>query len=100
MYASSFSKGTMLRVWIQPKAAKTKIVGIHGDSLKIAVKSPPVDGKANDECIKVLAELLGVPRAIMTIKIGQQSRHKGIYIEGVAPEEVIAKVEDETGHSS
>jgi uncharacterized protein (TIGR00251 family) len=93
MYASPYSKGTMLRVWIQPKAAKTKIVGVHGDSIKIAVKAPPVGGKANDECVKFLADLLRLPKSVFIIKNGLHGRHKGIYIEGVTPERIVSELE-------
>jgi uncharacterized protein len=93
MYADSYREGTLLNIWIQPKAAKTKIVGIYGDSIKIAVKSPPVDGKANDECIRFLGKLLGVKREHVSIKSGLQNRHKTIYIKGATPEVITGKME-------
>lgn len=93
MYASPYSDGTLLNVWIQPRASKTRIVGVHGDSIKISVKSPPAEGRANEECIGLLADILGVPKRQITIKSGQQSRHKGIFIKGVAPEGVMSLLE-------
>ena len=34
-----------LRIFLQPKAAKDQIVGLHDDELKISITAPPVDGQ-------------------------------------------------------
>ncbi len=39
--------GLVLRLYIQPKASRDSIVGVHGDELKVAITAPPVDGQAN-----------------------------------------------------
>jgi len=94
MYASSYNGGTLLSIWVQPKAPKNKVVGIHGDSIKIAIKAPPVEGKANEECIEFLSGILGLPKRQLAIKSGQQGRHKGIHIKGMTPEKVVAILEN------
>jgi len=93
VYASPYSNGTLLNVWIQPRASRTIIVGVYGDSIKIAVKSPPVEGKANEECIELLSHILGLPKRQLAIKSGHQGRHKTIYIEGMTPEKIVAGLE-------
>jgi len=90
MYATAYGDGTLLNVWIQPRASRAKVVGIYDDSVKIAVKSPPVEGQANEECIKYLSTLMGLPKRQFEIKSGQHSRRKGIYIKGITPEKVVA----------
>ncbi|MCL6471631.1 MAG: DUF167 domain-containing protein [Firmicutes bacterium] len=94
MYASPYNDGTLLSVWIQPRASKTKIVGLHGNNIKIAVKSPPVDGKANEECIELLSKILGLPKRQVAIKSGQQGRNKSILVKGVSPEKVKTDLEN------
>nr|VXZ92242.1 Uncharacterised ACR, YggU family COG1872 [Klebsiella pneumoniae] len=37
--------GLVLRLYIQPKASRDSIVGVHGDELKVAITAPPVDGR-------------------------------------------------------
>jgi hypothetical protein len=93
-YATDYSDGTLLNVWIQPRASRSAIVGVHGDSIKIAVQAPPAEGRANEECIALLSNILSLPKRELTIKSGQQSRHKTVFIKGVAPEMVIAAIEN------
>lgn len=54
----------------------------------MALKSPPVDGKANAELIKWIARKLGVPKSAVRIVSGQSGRRKMVDIEGVDAEKV------------
>lgn len=70
----------LLRLYIQPKASLDKIVGKHGDELKIAITAPPVDGKANSHLIKYLAKQFKVPKGQVKIEKGELGRHKQVRI--------------------
>jgi len=83
----------LLRLHVQPRASKTKLVGLHGDRLKIAVASPPVDGKANKEIVKYLAKSLGIPQKGLVLKSGEQSRQKVIAILVLDEGEVRSAIE-------
>jgi len=69
-------EGTLLLVYVQPKAKKNEIEGIDGwrGRLKVRVKAPPVRGKANRELVKFLSEVLG---AEVELVRGETSREKG-----------------------
>jgi uncharacterized protein (TIGR00251 family) len=54
-----------------------------GDRLKISVNAPPVDGKANEAVIRVLAQTLSVPKANIEILRGETGRRKTVRIRGV-----------------
>ena len=84
--------GVQLAIKLQPRAAKNEIVGPLGHELKIKVTAPPVDAAANQALIDLLAETLGCPRGAIHILRGQTSRHKTVWIGGLAPEEVIRKL--------
>lgn len=68
---------------VQPRAKKNAVTGAVGDSLKISLTAPPVDGKANQAVIEFFADILNVPRASVTIASGETSRVKVIRITGM-----------------
>ena len=55
--------GLVLRLYIQPKASRDSIVGLHGDEVKVAITAPPVDGQANSHLVKFLGSNSGLPKA-------------------------------------
>lgn len=69
---------------VQPRASRTELAGVHGTALKVRLHAPPVDGAANEELVKFLAESLGVARRAVRIVSGQTSRSKVVEIEGVS----------------
>jgi len=70
----------LLNLYIQPKASRDQIVGVHGEELKIAITAPPVDGKANAHLTKYLSKAFKVPKGDIVILKGQLGRHKQIKI--------------------
>ncbi len=74
----------MLRVHTQPRASRTEVVGVHGDRLKIRVAGVPVDGRANADLCRFLAERLGVSLSAVRILRGETSRDKDILVAGVS----------------
>jgi len=75
-------EGCLVPVIVAPRASKTRLIGIYDAHLKIAVASPPVDGKANDEIIRFLAKLFDVPRSAIFIKKGDTAKRKLLIILG------------------
>lgn len=82
----------ILRLYIQPKASRDKIVGLHGDELKIAITAPPIDGKANAHLSKYLAKQFKVAKGLITIEKGEQGRHKQVRVKSPIqiPQEIEA----------
>jgi uncharacterized protein (TIGR00251 family) len=77
-----------LTCWIQPRASRTEVVGRHGNAIRIRVAAPPVDGAANEELVRFLAQRLGIARDRVTIAAGAGSRRKTVDVAGLAPTEV------------
>lgn len=69
-------------VRVVPRASKSEIVGEIGGALKIRIASPPVDGAANTELIKLLAKKLEVSKSAVEILSGQTSKIKQLKISG------------------
>jgi len=84
---SPYKEGVKVEVLVQPRAARNEIVGPHGESLKIRLKAPPVEGKANQALVSFLAKLFGVSKQQVKVLSGLTSRRKSIYISGVKAEE-------------
>lgn len=78
----SLPRSVLLAVHVQPRAARTEVVGLHGDALKIRIKAPPVDGAANEELIRFVAEQLGIARADVELAAGGTGRAKRLRITG------------------
>jgi uncharacterized protein (TIGR00251 family) len=87
-------KELLVRLHIQPRASRTKILGIHDGRLKIAVTAPPVDGKANKEVIAFLAKLLGLAKSDFLLKSGGQSRYKVIALSCCGADELQKAIEE------
>lgn len=84
--------GVVLTVHVQPKASRTEYAGIHGSALKIRVAAPPVDGAANDELVRFLADCCAVPQRSISILAGSKSRAKRVSIKGVTSKTVLARL--------
>lgn len=77
---STCADGLVLRLYIQPKASRDTIVGLHGDEVKVAITAPPVDGQANAHLVKYLAKQFRVAKSQVLIEKGELGRHKQIKI--------------------
>jgi len=82
--------GVLVRVHVQPRAARTEVVGRHGDAIRIRLKAPPVDGAANEELLRFLAERLDLPRSAVTLARGATGRTKTVAIGGRTEQAVAA----------
>lgn len=78
----SIPRSVFIAIHVQPRASRTEVVGLHGEAVKIRLKAPPVDGAANEELVRFVAERLGVPRADVEIVSGATGRAKRLRIRG------------------
>ena len=78
--------GVRLHLFIQPKASKNEVIGEHNGELKIKIKSPPVDGKANECVVEFMSQLFSCPKRDISIIRGEISRHKTVEILGIDAE--------------
>lgn len=74
--------GITVNVRVQPRSSKQG-VEIIGDTLKVRLTAPPVDGAANEQLKGILSETLGIRKSSIRIIRGLSSRNKVVSIEGV-----------------
>lgn len=77
---------------VQPRAPKSELVGVHAGVLKIRLTAPPLEGAANVQCLRLLAEWLGVSPARLRIVAGARARHKEVSIAGMGREELLKRL--------
>lgn len=86
----SHAEGVTISLYVQPNAPKSEIIGEHNNSLKIKIKAPPVEGKANAAVIEFFSEILKLSKSRLEILRGDQSRMKVLLIRGLSLEQVKA----------
>ncbi len=83
-----------LLIYVQPKASRNKVVGLHDDAVKISTTAPPVEGKANAAVIKILSKFFNLPKSAIALQAGRESRKKRFSLSGISladAQEAIAR---------
>ena len=78
----------ILPVYVQPGARRERVVGVHGDAVKIAVNASPEKGKANTALRALLAREFGVRPSAVALVSGRTSRRKEVRVEGLSADAV------------
>jgi uncharacterized protein len=77
----------ILQFHVVPNARQNKVLGEHNGAIKIKLRAPAVEGKANAALRSFLAEELKIPERSIALERGQKSREKVIRIEGLSEED-------------
>ena len=89
---SSKNEGSpLIDILVQPRSSRSSVV-MQGEILKVYLKSPPVDGKANEECISLLAKTFRIPKSSVTISKGEHGKRKRVCIGGLTLDQIKAKL--------
>ncbi|SRR2546426_7853553 len=84
-------EGTVIfSVRVQPRAKKDEIAGEMGGALKVRLRAPAVEDRANEALVEFLAQLLKTPRSAVRILSGERNRTKRIEIYGVTRQQILA----------
>ncbi|MEN8262780.1 MAG: DUF167 domain-containing protein [Nitrospirota bacterium] len=73
----------IINVKVEPRSSRSGIVGPYGDAIKVKLTSPPVEGKANNELVEVLAKNLGIAKKNVEIISGKSSKNKIVKLFGI-----------------
>ncbi|HET9454266.1 MAG TPA: DUF167 domain-containing protein [Gemmatimonadaceae bacterium] len=79
----STADGVRFGVRVQPRAARSGVVGGYGDAIKVRITAPAVEGAANDALVELLAATFGVRADAVTIVAGAKARSKIVELRGV-----------------
>lgn len=90
---SDGKRGSALPVRVIPRASRNEIVEILSDqTVKIRLTAPPVEGKANEELVKFLSDILGMPKSKIEIVAGMTGRDKLVSILDMNSDAVHKKI--------
>ena len=77
-----------INVYVQPRASKTAVAGMHDGCVKIRLAAPPVDGAANAALVEFVAEQLKISKSRVRIAAGLTSRRKTVEVDGVTAQQL------------
>lgn len=84
--------GVQVSLHVLPNAPKSQIVGMHNGCLKVKIKAPPVDGKANQAIIEFFSELFGISKSSVEILKGDKSKTKKVFLLGLSLQVVESRL--------
>jgi uncharacterized protein len=96
-YVSGSGSVTIVAVFVQPRASRDAVVGIHGSALKVKVSAPALEGRANRAVERLLADRLDISSAAVKVVSGASSRSKRIEIRDLEPATVARRLERARG---
>ena len=79
-----------INVYVQPRASKTTVAGMHDGCVKIRLAAPPVDGAANVALVEFIAAQLNIAKSRVRIVSGSSSRRKVVEVDAVTAEQLAA----------
>jgi len=84
------SEGVVFLVKVLPRSSRCEITGVQEGALKLKITSPPVEGRANEECLAFLCSALGVKKNQVTMIRGHKARTKTVLVKGLASKDIEA----------
>ena len=84
--------GVVLSVLAKPRASKSAVRGVRDGALEVAIAAPPVDGAANEELARLLADAFGVAKRDVTIERGESGRHKRVHVARISERDARERI--------
>jgi uncharacterized protein len=82
-----------VEITVSPAAARTELLGRHGDGWRARIAAPPERGRANRALVELLAEALDIPRERVAIVAGRTGRRKLVEVEGLEAPDLHRRLE-------
>lgn len=87
------TSGTLIDLRVIPRSPRAAVDGVRDGRLVVRVTAPPVDRAANDAVVRLLSDVLDVPRSRIAITAGATSRNKTVQIGGAGADAVRQRLE-------
>ena len=90
-------EGAVLLVRVVPRADRNAIQGVQAGALRVRLQAPPVDNRANELLLRVLADALDLPRSAVRLLAGEKGRTKRLLARGLSAATARQKLGIPTG---
>jgi uncharacterized protein (TIGR00251 family) len=81
-----------LRVRVQPRASREGLGGVRDGALLVRLGAPPVEGRANQALLRLVASALQLPVSRVELRQGARGREKLLLVAGASLEAVRARL--------
>lgn len=89
--------GLALKVRVLPRSSRTEVSGVQDGALRLKIMAPPVEGQANEACLRFLADALGIRKSQVTLVAGPTSKTKTFAISGLDRRDLESRLADLIG---
>ncbi|HVT87982.1 MAG TPA: DUF167 domain-containing protein [Tepidisphaeraceae bacterium] len=86
--------GVTFWVKVVPGSSRDRIVGLLGDSLKVAVSKPAQKGAANEAVIELLSDAFRISKKQIIILKGHTNPRKQVQIKGIAVNQLRSLIDE------
>ena len=97
MYVCMAMEKIKIRVQVHPNARGNEVQGEKDGMWQLRIAAPPVGGRANQELVRFLSDVLQISKSNLEIEKGLAGRRKLIAISGLSLEQVKARFDDAVG---
>lgn len=84
MLLNQRADGVDITIRVKPRASKSRVLGERSGAIEVAVAAPPVDGQANAELVRTLADFFDVAPSRIEIGVGKSGKNKIVRLRGIA----------------
>lgn len=84
--------GVSFTVKVVPGSSRNGVAGFLGNALKVNIAAPPEKGRANHRLLKLLAQVLDLPKSQVSIGAGEHQTIKEIYVTGITENQLREKL--------
>ncbi|MFA5518015.1 MAG: DUF167 domain-containing protein [Spirochaetota bacterium] len=87
-------KKAVLNITVTPKSSRSLVTSDDEGNVKVYLNSPPIEGKANKECIALISKKLKIPKSRVSIVKGEKGRSKRIEVKGLDSDDVLKLIKE------
>ncbi len=82
----------LIPVAVTPRSSRSAITRDEEGRVRVYLNSPPADGRANEELVRLFSRVLGIAKSRISIEKGGRGLNKLLSIEGMTKDQVLDRI--------